>query len=404
MHSLEGGGTERTLVSLLNRFDPNLLKHDVVTLRKAGSFSRFLPDSTACEVFDVGRRSRLAGLRLARVARARGSAVIHARNTGCWFDAIVASILVPRVTLILGYHGLESNVSFSRRQRLFSRLGLAAGARFASVSEAGRKQLIREARVPQERIDVMPNGVDINRFKPGDSSVRREVRRDLGIERTSFVVGMVGTMTAIKRHNLLVAAAREAVHEVSNLVLCMVGDGPERKSLTRFARDVGLENRVVFAGTREDIPRMLAAMDMYVCCSDSEGMNNALLEALACGIPAVVTDVGDNALIVRDGEVGLVIPPSSVDALGRAIRALASNTNGRRTMGQAARHRATSFDLSNAVSKYEKWYRNLVLSHPERCDGRPSTGSAPAGGGLFGLPKSRTAPSDRVPRSRPATR
>lgn len=380
VHSLEGGGTERTLVSLLNRFDPNLLKHDVVTLRRAGSFARFLPDSTACEVFDVGGRSRLAGLRVARVARARGSVVIHARNTGCWFDAIVASVLVPRATLILGYHGLESSVAFSRRQRLFSRLGLATGARFASVSEAGRKQLIREARVPQERIDVLPNGVDINRFKPADSSSRREVRRELGIERNSFVVGMVGTLTAIKRHDLLVVAARAAVHDVSNLVLCVVGDGPERKSLTRFVREVGLDNRVVFAGSREDIPRMLAAMDMYVCCSESEGMNNALLEALSCGIPAVVTDVGDNALIVRDGEVGLVIPQSSADALAQAITALASNTDGRRTMGQAARLRATSFDLSNAVSKYEQWYRNLVSSHSGWCDGRPSTGSASATG------------------------
>ena len=373
IHSLEGGGTERTLVSLLNRFDPTLLRHEVVTLRKAGSLARFLPDHVACTALHIPARGRLTGLRLARIARMRESSVIHARNTGCWFDAILASALAPRAALVLGFHGLESGEPFSRRQRLLARLGLTVGARFASVSQAGGAQLLHEARVPKERIDVLPNGVDLARFVPAEPPLRKKVREELGIDQTSFVVGTVGRLAAVKRHDRLIEATRAAVHEVPNLVVLVIGDGQEYGSLTHFAQKAGMQDRVVFAGSRDDIPRMLAAMDLYVCCSESEGMNNALLEALACSVPAVVTDVGNNKLIVRDGEAGIVIPRSIGAALTRAIISLASTTTWRSRMGQAARLRATSFDISHSVSAYEHWYRDLIRPRSGRHGDRPRT-------------------------------
>ncbi|MCH9002946.1 MAG: glycosyltransferase, partial [Planctomycetes bacterium] len=226
IHSLDGGGTERTLVSLLNRFDPTLLRHEVVTLRKAGSLARLLPDHVACRALNLAAGGRLAGLRLARIARMRETSVIHARNTGCWFDAILASALAPRAALVLGFHGLESGEPFSRRQRLLARLGLTVGARFASVSQAGRGQLVHQARVPKERIDVLLNGVDLARFVPAEPPSRRNVRKELGIDRTSFVVGTVGRLAVVKRHDLLIEATRAAVQEVPDLVVLLIGDGP----------------------------------------------------------------------------------------------------------------------------------------------------------------------------------
>lgn len=366
IHSLEGGGTERTLVSLLKRFDSNVLRHDVVTLRRAGSLSRSLPNHVACMALNLTARCRHAGLRLAHIARMRGSSVIHARNTGCWFDAILASALTPRAALVLGFHGLESGEPFNRKQRLLARMGLKVGATFASVSHAGAAQLVRQAGVPKARIDVLPNGVDLARFVPAGTPSRISVRKELGINRTSFVVGTVGRLAAVKRHDLLIEAAHAAMQEVPNLVVLVIGDGPAKASLTRLARKTGMQDRVAFAGSRDDIPRMLSAMDLYVCCSESEGMNNALLEALACGVPAVVTDVGNNKSMVRDGEAGLVIPRSSVAALTRAVISLASNTTRQHCMGQAARRRAASFDICDTVSAYEQWYRDMTRTRAGR--------------------------------------
>ncbi|MCH8242656.1 MAG: glycosyltransferase [Planctomycetes bacterium] len=402
IHSLEGGGTERTLVSLLNRFDPTLWRHEVVTLRKAGSLARFLPDHVACRALNLPAGGRLAGLRLARIARMRETSVIHARNTGCWFDAILASALAPRAALVLGFHGLESGEPFSRRQRLLARLGLTVGARFASVSEAGRGQLVHEARVPKERIDVLLNGVDLARFVPAEPPSRRNVRKELGIDRTSFVVGTVGRLAAVKRHDLLIEAMRAAVHAVPDLVVLLIGAGPECASLTRLAQKADMQDRVVFTGSRDDIPRMLAAMDLYVCCSESEGMNNALLEALACGVPAVVTDVGNNKWIVGDGEAGIVIPRSAATALTQAVISLASSTTWRRRMSQAARLRATSFDIPHTVSAYEKWYRDLLRPRCGRRGDQPKTDPVCNVAGPIQVPPGRTISCDPSGKSRSA--
>ncbi|MCH9001191.1 MAG: glycosyltransferase, partial [Planctomycetes bacterium] len=150
------------------------------------------------------------------------------------------------------------------------------------------------------------------------------------------------------------------------------------------------------------IPQMLAAMDLYVCCSESEVMNNALLEALACSVPAVVTDVGNNKLIVRDGEAGIVIPRSAGTALTRAIISLASNATGRRRMGQAARLRATSFDISHTVSAYEKWYRDLIRPRCGRRGDQPMTHPARDVAGPIQAPPRRTISCDPSGKSRSA--
>ena len=331
-------------------------------------------------------------MRLARIARMRETAVIHARNTGCWFDAIVASTLAPRAALVLGFHGLESGGPFSRRQRLLARLGLTVGARFACVSEAGRAQLVHEAGVPIDRIDVLLNGVDLARFAPAEPTLRWNVRKELGIDRNAFVVGTVGRLAAVKRHDLLIEATRAAVREVPDLVVLVVGDGPEYASLTRLAQEAGMQDRIVLTGMRNDIPQMMSAMDLYVCCSESEGMNNALLEALACGVPAVVTDVGNNKLIVRDGEAGIVIPRSAGAALGQAIVSMAPTTTWRRRMCQAARLRATSFDLSQTASAYERWYRDLLQPRcVRRCDQPLTDPDREVSGPIHMLPRQTTS-------------
>ncbi len=105
---------------------------------------------------------------------------------------------------------------------------------------------------------------------------------------------------------------------------------------------------------------MLAAMDVYVCSSDSEGMSNALLETMAAGLPLVATDVGDNAQIVRDGVDGRVVPSGSADAIAEAVAFLAENSDARRTLGSAPRARAGAFDFSGTVRTYEALYRALA--------------------------------------------
>ena len=132
VHSLEGGGTERTLLSLLRSFDPEAFKHIVVTLRDAGSLSSRLPEHVGCRPLAVRGRSWGAWFQLARVIRAHKATLIHARNTGCWADAVLAGMLTRGVRVVLGFHGLQTREPLNRRHRRVVAWALSAGARFTT--------------------------------------------------------------------------------------------------------------------------------------------------------------------------------------------------------------------------------------------------------------------------------
>lgn len=360
VHSLEGGGTERTLVSLLRAFDPTRLRHVVVTLRSAGALAAQLPDHVACHALTVSGRSRWTGLRVARIVPRGRPAVIHARNTGCWFDAILARLWCRRARLVLGFHGLETAEPFSRRQRCLARWALAVGARFTSVSEAGRRQLREQANVPADRIQLLRNGVPMDAFEALGESIRSRTRAALQLDDTAFVVGIVGSLTPVKQHAGVIRAIAAAVEHVPHIALVIIGDGPLRALLEQQVRDEGIADRVRFAGRRDDVPALLAGLDAYVCNSASEGMNNALLEAMAAGLPVIATDVGDNALIVRNGTEGWIVGPDHPARIAALLTKLASAPGVRRQLGEAAKRRAREFDFSRTVRAYEAYYDSAL--------------------------------------------
>ncbi len=360
VHSLEGGGTERTLVSLLRAFDPSSLRHLVVTLRRAGPLAAELPDHVPCRPIGAVGRSYSAWLKLAGATRTSAADVIHARNTGCWNDAIAAGLVTPRVRLVLGFHGLETARRFDWRRRGSAHWGLRAKARFTSVSQAGARQLHEQGGVPQDRIDVLPNGVELRKFAPNDRGGRRRVRETFKLDDQAFVVGVVGSLTPVKQHATLIRAVAQAVPSVPEIHLLIVGDGPLGGQLLQQARREGIEKRVHFAGWRSDVATLLAAMDAYVCCSEAEGMSNALLEAMAAGLPIIATDVGDNARVVGDNIAGIIAPPREPQAIAGALRLLARKPHRRRRLAAAARARVEAYDFNKTVRAYEQYYQTLL--------------------------------------------
>ena len=365
VNSLQGGGTERMLVSLLGRFDPACGRHIVVTLREAGSLAAKLPDHVACRPIGTIGRSWTAWLALARMIRQerRGTArpcILHARNTGCWYDAILASCVVPGTKLVLGFHGLDSQTTFNKHQRRAARWGLRRGALFASVSHAGKRQLHQQAGIPLEQIDVLPNGVDLDHFRSIDPDAWPQTRRRFAFDRSTLVVGVVGSLVPIKGHSTLLRAFAQAVLTAPNLGLLIVGDGPLRQPLLELAHSEGIADRVRFAGWCDDIPAMMAAMDVYICPSESEGMSNAVLEAMAAALPIIATDVGDNALVIRQAIDGLILESRSVRAMAEAIVSLARSPDQRSTFAAASRRRIQDYGFQQAVTAYQRYYRSLL--------------------------------------------
>ncbi len=208
-----------------------------------------------------------------------------------------------------------------------------------------------------KRFDVIPNGFDTERFKP-DSEARSSVREELSIEEDTPIIGHVGRFDAMKDHRTLIDAAAQ-VAAAQDGVFVMIGRNVtyDNIDLTTWMRESGLPpERVRLLGERTDIPRLMAAMDVHVSSSVGESFPNVVGEAMACGVPSAVTDVGDSARLV--GETGITAPPSDPPALAEAILSLLDKPENRAT---AAREKIiTHFSLESVVDKYEHLYESLV--------------------------------------------
>ena len=174
---------------------------------------------------------------------------------------------------------------------------------------------------PAEKTVVIPNGIDTERFRPNPLA-RRRIREEWGIKEQEELIGLVGRLDPMKDHPIFIEAAALLAKRRSEIRFVCVGGGPDvyRAELQRHAKQVGLEDRLLWVGIREDMPAVYTALDIAVSSSYGEGFANVIGEAMACGVPCVVTNVGDSARVVAD--LGEVVPPKDPAALRDAIERL----------------------------------------------------------------------------------
>jgi glycosyltransferase involved in cell wall biosynthesis len=216
-----------------------------------------------------------------------------------------------------------------------------------------------ELGLPRALVTHLPNGVDLNRFRPPTPEQRTAARQMLAITPQEWAVGVVGSLTPVKGHDMLLAAMALARQAAPNIRLFIVGDGPIRAALEAQAEHLALSDCVRFIGQREDVPIVLHALDAYVCPSHSEGTSNALLEAMASGLPVVSTVVGDHPVIIREGADGLITPPGEAVAMAHALQSWCSSPQLACDMGIKARARAAQFSFDGTVESYQRYYHDL---------------------------------------------
>jgi len=214
-----------------------------------------------------------------------------------------------------------------------------------------------------ERMILIPNGFDTTRFRP-DESAKSWLLEYLGLSHDVVLIGLIARFDPMKDHGTFLKAASLLARENEAVHFILVGKGmvPQNPQLTAFV-DHHLENRVHFLGIRDDMPRLMAALDAVSSSSlFGEGFSNTVGEAMSCGVPCVVTDVGDSAQIV--GDTGIVVPPEEPKAMAGAWQQLLEmGTNGRRELGELARLRiADNFEIGKVVHRFEAFYQLLAKS------------------------------------------
>ncbi len=305
------------------------------------------------EVFDARMSHKadlLALLRLCRRMRRQRPAILHAYL----FHANLLGRILGRLAGVPAVVCSERTMQTESEGRYrLNRWTVGLVDRVVAVSANVGDFCTHHIGLPADKVVVIPSGVDL---PPEPPASRRQVRAELGIPPEAPLLGVVSRLDPLKGiHFLLQALAR-----IADAWLVVVGDGPQRDSLVALAAELDLIDRVHWAGQRRDVPRLLSAFDLYVQPSLHEGLPNAVLEAMAAGLPVVATAVGGTPELVVDGVTGLLVPPADPNALAWALASLLRDPDRRQCMGGAGRERvAEHFSVEQMVEKTERLYRDL---------------------------------------------
>ena len=262
---------------------------------------------------------------------------------------------VPILALVRGWTGATTRVKMYDwlDRRLLHRMDAVM-----AVSEAGRQGLVRLGLAP-ERLAVVHNAVDVRGLQ---QEVGPSARTELGLSAEEPLVISVGRLSPEKAHADLIEAMRLMRDRGTRAHLALVGDGPERERLAQAAAAAGIADRVHLMGQRPKVAPLLRGADVFALPSLTEGLPNAVLEAMAVGLPVVATTVGGVPELVLDGATGLLVPAADPPALAEALaRALAMTPDDRRRMGDAGRERVERhFSFEGQARRLEALYTDVI--------------------------------------------
>jgi glycosyltransferase involved in cell wall biosynthesis len=353
IESMQIGGAERHLANLLAPLRALGVQNEVALLWSGQAFD----DSVRpfAEVHDFALPPRKVMPALPRlVALARQADVVHTQLPWADIAGRLAALAARRpsvTTLQSTWYDSHNTSSFDRRLRrrieVVKRLDgwtARATSRFFAVSEATKRTYVRELRLRPERIDIIPNSVDLRRFDPGAAGDREAARRALGLG-DEIAILMLARLVRPKGH----VEAIKAVSQIRErpLVLLIAGTGPDEESLRELA--ASLKAPVRFLGPRSDAPQLLRAADIFLFPSQYEGLPLALIEAMAMQVPCLCSDIPENR--ETGGEHVAYAPAGEVAPLIAGLRTLAADPQRRAQLAQGARISVSRFSATTIAER-----------------------------------------------------
>lgn len=357
--SLAPGGLENGIVNVANGLDPARFEVHVCCLEQRGEFADRLPQPGNVTVLHKrpGKSLRAAYGLLAVLLKLRPH-VVHSHNLGPLIYSVLATAGGCLAPVLQGEHGTFPAEELTP-QRLRQRQRLYRHCRYVHTVSDGLRDYLAGLQFPAAKLRSIVNGVDTARFVPGD---RRAVRAALGLPVDAVVLGIVGRLVKSKRHDVLFEAAAQLADCQPPVHVLVVGDGgAEQAQVRAWAAQSPVAARLHLAGFQADPRPCYQALDLLVVPSAVEGLSNAVLEAMACGVPVYSNEVCGSREIITHGHDGLLGPMHTAADLAGELRPLLADPARLAALGAAARATALQrLSLAAMVRGYAELYEEVA--------------------------------------------
>lgn len=339
----EFGGAEQHILSLIDQFRNSAFDASVITFYDA-LFAQKLRDRGAAitVIQQYGRFDFRIINELTQFFKRINPDIIHTHGVRANFSARIAAKranirnVVTTVHSILKHDYPKPHTYFLAH--LMERVTQSITKHFIAVSAGVKEQLLADG-VKEEQITVIENGINSSLYIPTDirAEAGRKLREEWQIPAERFVIGTLARLVPVKGLNYLIQGMAKALESEPNLHLLIVGDGPEKENLRLLAQKSGIDDHVTFAGFRSDVANCLAAIDLYINCSLSEGTSVSVMEAMAAEKPLILTYVGGMTKMAVHEESALFIPSQSAEAITDSILRIVREPMLRERLARSAR-------------------------------------------------------------------
>lgn len=283
----------------------------------------------------------------------RGIDVVHCHQYTPWVYGLLAAVGL-KARVVFTEHGRFHPDRYRYKAMLLNPLMALMTDSIVAISGATKLSLARYEFIPEKRVKVIYNGIKALDVEPGAAA---NLRRELGVAESELVLGTVARLDPVKNQTLMIDAFAVLLEERPNSTLLMVGDGPDRRLLEQKAKGLGIDRKVIFTGFKPEPGKYLAAMDLFLLSSHTEGTSMTLLEAMSLGIPAIATRVGGTPEIIIHGETGLLTEPGRVQSFANAIKQLAADQTLREQLSrESTKTFVRAFSQERMIDSYQGVY------------------------------------------------
>lgn len=350
------GGGEMKVLELVQRLDKDRYNITVCSVGQGGPLEpEFRKAVARVEIFskkmsfDVSLVQKVARLMKEHHIEILQSTLFYADVIGAY------AAYLANVPVVISWEAVTGPFAFHHYWSY--KLAAQKIDRIVAVSDDIRNKVIRERNLAEDKVITIHYGVDLKKFAPENQLLRRS---DIGVSDSQIILGTVARFDHPKGHKHLIDAAPAIVQQYPDVRFVFVGDGPLRQEVEQQIHHLGFDRHFILLGFRRDVKQLLGLFDLFILPSLSEGLPNAVLEAMACSNPVVATAVNGVVEVVEDGKTGYLVPPANPERMANAVIRMLQSRELMKQMGIKGRERvANAFSVEQQMAKFETLYETL---------------------------------------------